>query len=110
MNENQTSKAEMPTFVIDSARVSGTNMKNDEITDALLSGEVQFRPGDVIFIESGLNPEDTLLDLQTYAYDKYNQFCADNAEVSSKTIKICNTDEQNICVAFKTKEQAKRAL
>tara|TARA_X000001382_G_scaffold129830_1_gene122840 strand:+ start:7153 stop:7482 length:330 start_codon:yes stop_codon:yes gene_type:complete len=107
---NQTSSAIEPKFVIESARVSGTNMKNDEITSALLAGEVQFRPGDVIFIESGLNPEDTLLSLQTYAYDKYNQYCSDNAEVSSKTIKICNTDEQNICVAFKTKEQAKRAL
>jgi len=107
---NQTSRASEPKFVIESARVSGTNMKNDEITDALTSGEVQFRPGDVIFIDSGLNPETTLESLQTYAYDKYAQYCSDNAEVSVKTIKICNTDEENICVAFKTKSRAKVAL
>ena len=101
MNENQTIARSEPKFTIVSARISGVTMSNDEITKGLTSGEVQLQPGDVMFLDSGLNPEDTLLSVQTYAGDKYQKFCSDNAEVSTKAIKLCDTSDQNVCVAIR---------
>ena len=84
-----------------SARVSGVHMDNLEITKGLVSGEITLKPGDVLFLDSGMNPQDTLLAVQTYAGDKYAQYCAPNSEVSVDKIIICDTDDENICVAFR---------
>tara|TARA_R110002167_G_scaffold11905_4_gene51437 strand:+ start:567 stop:896 length:330 start_codon:yes stop_codon:yes gene_type:complete len=99
--ENQTISPSNPKFKIVSARVSGVYMENAEVSQGLQSGELTLKPGDVLFLDSGMNPEDTLTDVQTYASDKYSQYCAPNAEVSADKIKICETDDENICVAFR---------